>query len=291
MVNNYIEIDKPIKSKEEDKIYYSKIYQPEFQNLIENNTQSLKIGLFGSYGTGKSSIIELVKKEFNETNESKFVHFSVWGYSSIEIIRKILTEINKKCLGSDYHELYEERTTIDSNSKLSSQIWFAGSLIIFIIISLFLELNFKSTSFQESITLKVVVALIPVSLAFYFGINAIDKINKKQPLKTDEFQRYWLKLLKKIKKNKIKKIILVVDDLDRCEIKTINKVLEKLNTLIPETNGICIKVILPFSIDKYILDENFNQLYDNTKKLLDTIIWMPNSSKLNLYRMTKGSFN
>ncbi|MCA9497414.1 MAG: hypothetical protein KC589_10825 [Nanoarchaeota archaeon] len=293
---DFIDLGNPVKSKKDDKIHYYDIYSKSLYNLIENNPKSLKIGLFGSYGTGKSSIIELMKKDFKSNNKLKILHFSVWGYSDLSIIRKLLLSLNSlvklKTLKGD---LFCERNIINNKEKdknIEQYILFTSLVLsIALVIDISLYFLLKKLIIFDSLTIKIFTSLLAIGFGFYFGINTLGKITKKAPFQIDEFEDYWKKILRKIEERNIEKVVIIIDDLDRCNYKTIIKVLEKLNVLVncSKDNKVKIKIIIPLSMNKQLDGTAFNELYDNCKKLLDSLIWIPNPSKLNLYRISKGN--
>lgn len=74
------------------------------KNIICNEDQNLTIGLFGSWGTGKSSIVETLKNRLKET-KIPLVLFDVWKHEGDALRRTFLIELTAK-LETDYGKEY-----------------------------------------------------------------------------------------------------------------------------------------------------------------------------------------
>jgi predicted KAP-like P-loop ATPase len=93
--------DKPIKSPGEDALERSRFVDAAFKTIA--NIQDLNcyiIGLYGKWGTGKTSIIELLKSKF-KSNDYYAVYFNPWSFETrealmIELFKKIYIGVKRE---------------------------------------------------------------------------------------------------------------------------------------------------------------------------------------------------
>lgn len=80
--------DKPIEDIEKDLLNRKSFIEEISCSIIEyfnnNNVDPLTIGLIGEWGSGKSSILNLIENKINDNNDDKIiiVKFNPWIYSS-----------------------------------------------------------------------------------------------------------------------------------------------------------------------------------------------------------------
>lgn len=74
--------------------------------LLTHNQPPLSIGLFGSWGIGKSTILNILRKKIAESASSKlkFLYFNAWKYSGDSFRRQFLIEIARQIFGSNKHD-------------------------------------------------------------------------------------------------------------------------------------------------------------------------------------------
>jgi len=71
--------DEPLTNKEADRFGYSDIAD-KLINIIENVKPPFTIGLYGEWGSGKTSICKLVEKNLEKDKKFKVFYFDVWKY-------------------------------------------------------------------------------------------------------------------------------------------------------------------------------------------------------------------
>jgi hypothetical protein len=312
-----LEIDEPISSKDEDKLYYEEIYVESIYNILESNNKDFSFGIFGNYGSGKSGIIKLLENRYEKDNDIVFINTSVWGYEPIEFIRKLLKNLNKELNHKKNQEkfnesLYSERIELDNskikmnNNKIFNSLYlFLGiisilSIIWFIILNIYKDFDLSEYLLICFTFLSPIATLFIAFLIYRYGPDNFGKKTIHKPIKIDEFQNKFEELLNtKQKRKKIETLILVIDDLDRCNENMVVRVLEILNCLIRDgltNDNLKIKILLPFSLTKY-QDEridieedkekkkDFDFLMANIVKFLDSYILLPSQSELGLYKI------
>jgi hypothetical protein len=75
--------------------------------LLTLNKPPLSIGLFGSWGIGKSTIINILRTKIanNPTTPLKLIYFNAWKYSGDSFRRQFLIEVAKQIFGDDHDEV------------------------------------------------------------------------------------------------------------------------------------------------------------------------------------------
>ena len=113
--------DKPITSKEED-VFGRKDFSQRLGRFIYNyqGEDGLVLGLYGEWGSGKTSVINMVEEEIdelaeNDKNKPLIVRFSPWQYSDkdnlISLFFQSLTyKIDSKGKFKDELELMADRS-------------------------------------------------------------------------------------------------------------------------------------------------------------------------------------
>ena len=75
--------DKPILSKKEDFLkrkYFAELVAKSLENL--NSQDTFTIGLYGQWGTGKTSLVNMILEEIKENEKVVIVRFEPWNFSS-----------------------------------------------------------------------------------------------------------------------------------------------------------------------------------------------------------------
>jgi hypothetical protein len=75
--------------------------------LIKRNVPPLSIGLFGAWGIGKSTIINILFRKLAEHESLSFkpIYFNAWKYSGDSFRRQFLIEVARQVYGKDHHEV------------------------------------------------------------------------------------------------------------------------------------------------------------------------------------------
>ncbi len=103
--------DRPIKSKTEDILDRSSFAQAMGQAILDyKETDSLVLGLFGEWGAGKSSIINMVLEYIDSTYEDKtnedkpiIIKFNPWNYSNQnQLVTQFFRELSVALKRADY---------------------------------------------------------------------------------------------------------------------------------------------------------------------------------------------
>ncbi|PEQ29770.1 KAP family P-loop NTPase fold protein [Bacillus thuringiensis] len=193
--------DEAIKSFEEDELERTKFVKRLVKSVNSwQEEESIVIGLYGAWGTGKTSIFNLMKKKLELEKETVIVSFNPWYFKDeeqliLQFFNKLIAEIEKNFSG--------EKSKLISNIKKYSQK----------LTSVTLRFGIINFSFKEFIT---------------GGTDGNDIHELKKDIE-DQLEREG------------KKIIVLIDDLDRLDDKEIHAVFK------------LVKVIADFRYTTYVL--------------------------------------
>jgi len=122
MHKNHFKSDSPVHSNIEDKFQRYGFAKNIAKSIIDSNSpNSLVIAIYGSWGEGKTSVINFIKNELsNNSDDSKFTSFNPWRFSSEEsMLYDFFTTL--------HNEVVEESQATKSKWKKLSH-WFNTKL-------------------------------------------------------------------------------------------------------------------------------------------------------------------
>ena len=135
---------------------------PNLVDLIKSAPQGqvFNIGLFGSWGSGKSSIIATAKEQLTSSKDSKvkFITYDAWKYANDSFRRMFLFEVQKE-LGFKRTPLMEKfyqnsNQDVDVKNKISPlKVWLmvAVSVVVVLVVSLLnIEIEYKISIYSPA---------------------------------------------------------------------------------------------------------------------------------------------
>lgn len=291
-------IDSPITDYSED-LLNRKIFVDTLASSLQNwdKEESLVIGLYGKWGSGKSSVINLVEKRLSEEKnklskkEQKkapiVVKFNPWGYSESEdLFDPFIMQLNKTLKGPDkIQNLSNKLEALLSQTKSipSKQDWLSffsslTMLLSFAGISIPLVFtNFPKIIQSVSIWLSPIVLVISIILQILSLVFSIIKFFKNKQSLSD-----IKKDIGKILSKKKRKIIIIIDDIDRLSSKEIKQLFRivRYNADFPNT-------IYLLSFDREIVEKSLdiqNQIngHDYLEKIINIEYNLPEASKFEI---------
>lgn len=223
-------------SNEDDKLG-TKVYSDTIIKIIKekDNTDPFSLGLFGSWGSGKSSILKTVRSHFQGDKTIRCISYDAWKYSN-DAFRRSFLLFFKNSLGlettnelqnfySDKHEDILSRVALSKKwwlhfiiwiPLLSLIIWFTAyttSLqIIITILGLFL------TGFAHLVKGTLSEYKISVSTPKYFSPEQFEDAFKEgvnSLINPGKFTSRWFKNIIE-PRNKLSRIVIIFDNVDRC---------------------------------------------------------------------------
>jgi hypothetical protein len=230
-------IDKEINLKECDYLK-TKVYAENLTKIIKN-TESGKvftIGLFGNWGTGKSSIIKTSQQDFDE-KKIKFITYDSWQYVNDSFRRMFLRKLREdlqyeeKDLMKKFYE--NESTDLGNKYQLSPTrlAFILGGLILLLAILAFIpfQIDYKAPIYAIFTLLGLLITII--SGAFHQLKISVTKPHLFAPEQFEECFKEMVsnslsrintadKVLKWVNGDKsiqnLEKLVIVIDNIDRC---------------------------------------------------------------------------
>lgn len=228
-------------------------------NIIENNVTPFNIAIVGKWGLGKSSLINMVKQHLAPKKEEYIIEdVNAWKYEK-EALKRVL--LRKTLLNLDYTDksvltefldgLTSHKGQVEEKQKTFGErfktewlpllldallIYVIGVLLSIVGQCIISKINVSQFDFNawisfvlSSFASNFYIPLLVVLLGKYINVSK-GKYNFKitPPITSvDEYEKELEKRLSK-EKYKDKKIIIIVDDLDRL---TPNKIVEALDAI------------------------------------------------------------
>lgn len=288
--------DEPISSQNEDILNRNDFVKNLGDSLISwNEKTSLVIGLYGKWGSGKSSVINLTEsylKSLSSNSKAKksaiIVRFNPWGYSeSADLLEPFINEIRSSLKGKNKIKSLSRK--LDKYlkiinllpSKISIKTFISACITTFTILGFSIS-NFvpQLINYKSIITiLSSVFVIIGFILAILGIIPEISKINEEYSKKTASDIK---KEISKILEKENRKIIIIIDDIDRLTSTEIKQLFR-----IVRTNADFQNTVYLLSFDREIIEksldvQNMIDGKDYLEKIINIEYDLPNVSKFTL---------
>jgi|GEM_PF-6919123 KAP family P-loop domain. len=212
--------DEPVNLNEIDllgNIKYSEQLKESILNSSKN--KSITIGLFGEWGSGKSSIVETARIDLESSySDIKFITYDAWKYTNDGFRRTFLMQVRNvlKSKAISKQELQNRLYSGVSKKKYSKLIlvflFFALLIVIFQWFGQSIETSIFY-SFSISFPILILTTVIQILSNFISSMS----IQKNHYFSPEQFENDFDTILNEaINKSLIKKIVIVIDNLDRC---------------------------------------------------------------------------
>lgn len=278
------------------------------QIIMNKDVEPLNIGIYGDWGKGKTQFINLLKieltKSASKTKEKKkgyqceLIDFDAWQYDDLEHIwASLIMVILKKAMkhNSFYIRFIGYKLVVylkEHWKEILLKCIFLYSLLLYLqCANQFLQIKMLTNILNFNMWLKSFgILLLSISPdLFQLGFLNIDKTflegfnapqyNKQLGFrnKIKELISYALNFLSKKGK---KRVILFIDNLDRCSSSNIKLIIDSISQFleISKTDDINANLVTIFAIDKSILFNALKQQNIPEEKIyeyLDKIINLP----------------
>ncbi len=296
---NFIE-DKELENLDKFDLLDAKKYAITLQRIIENSKTPLTIGIFGEWGSGKSSIINTVKSNINN-NKFKFIIYDAWKYNGDSFRRMFLKELANQ-LNISMQENFEN-FYIDKNETLETSKGINWKLIVIIILGIAILIDLAMFKNVET-------AVILTFIATIIGIVGKDVFNKftltinhLRLFAPEQFEEIYNEIIKSIFEKsfnpikwvkekingQIEKIIIVIDNLDRCDDNTIYELLTTIKTFLQKENVIFIIPIDDLRLKKFLSENhklNEKEVDEFLRKIFDVTLKIKQFKPLDMFHYT-----
>ncbi|HOI76129.1 MAG TPA: P-loop NTPase fold protein [Methanofastidiosum sp.] len=247
--------DDEIKDESEDKLGFSN-FTNTFTRYINLFKTPLVVGVYGEWGSGKSSFVTLALKELPPNNNEKLepIIFDSWKYKEETCLWKsFLLHILGKL---DYYDFIKSEDYIDiknklcySEDKIHIDKIIMGSIIFISLLFAFISIYYPSI---RNFEISIIVFIFSIML----GIVQINR--SRGPISSFKEFEDKLQDLKDEFKIINDRVIVIIENLDRVEPKYALNLLESIKMLLNFENFI---YIVP--CDPNMLKEEIKIMYNN----------------------------
>ena len=193
-------------------------------SIIDNpNLLPCSIGVFGDWGSGKSSLMKMIEERYKGKSDILVVRFNGWLFEGYEDAKTVL-------MGRIVDEIISQRTLTAKGLKVAARLLKKIDV-----------LKLSGTAIKYGVSFA---ALGPAGLAAMSGVDLLTKLKEadyekylteRQEKKDDtkenirsNIQEFHSNFDDLVKETDLKKIIVFIDDLDRCSPDTIIGTLEAI---------------------------------------------------------------
>jgi len=242
--------DEPIEELTED-AFGHKAFIETLYRCVKGCDCKINIGLFGRWGVGKTSIVKLLIKKLKVDDEkTKTLFFDAWKYSHGSLPQELVLRLNKEYgivnqnrLEAEIYGIQEEETPpIELGWKSTLQrIWHRFKISIIstpILLGLFMSLYYLGWITIGVFTPLIFVVLLPVIVNLMIrmdsAISLMGKV-KMLPAKFDPGRletKFEMIVNGIMDKRKSDRLVVIIDNLDRCSGETAIEMLETVKTLV-----------------------------------------------------------
>lgn len=236
--------------------------------LIRRNDPPLTIGLFGSWGIGKSTILNILSKNIERSDGSKlkFIYFNAWKYSGDSFRRQFLIEVARQIYGGEHEEVNRLQelnysavlkrshrgTLIQSIAQVfrdafETKIAFRGTAVVRFLMgcmSLLLMVCISAAISLKSpiVSVTLLVTGVPAVFLWFSRIKFEElfvfqeaPIYDPKLIFPEQFEDEFRALVKR-EALEGRRLVIAIDDIDRCEASVIKDILISTKNFIGDQN-------------------------------------------------------
>lgn len=288
--------DLAIEQIEEDEFKHAEIAEVIKQIVLEC-PMPFTIGLFGSWGTGKTTVSNFLRKSLLNIKNIAVITFDVWKFEQDSLRRQFLIAVEKQL--KEYGKLAEDfeldkRLFCKVSEKIDTQVNFdikkalRTSWIYFLAAAIFVGVWLYSRNaiqaFGFSLFTSVILEILKaVSKSTNIDTTTFEQDQLNQP---DEFERQFERIIKEARQ--VERFIILIDNLDRCEHKKTTELLSTVKTFLEKSK--CIYVV---QCDEKAIKDHLKKVYEEIdpdeylRKFFNTVINIPNFIRSDLDNYTE----
>lgn len=227
--------------------------------LLVDNEPPLTIGLFGSWGIGKSTIIGILKGLLSRSEDAKlrFVYFNAWKYSGDSFRRQFLIEAARQILAGspqldstvkrierlNYTDVLRETPSHSLTALLKDLVSLRIKVKQSFLVRIALAIITLAIGGVVSITTRslgpLLTSILPAVLLFFLKAKFEDVfVIQENPIFDpklifpEQFESTFDELLSGAKALDNHHVVLVIDDIDRCDPSIVKDILISIKTFL-----------------------------------------------------------
>lgn len=273
--------DRELASPTDDRLDHERIAN-QLVDLVTRVDTPTNVALYGPWGSGKSGIANLVhaKIKVDKAHKgTKFARFDAFKYAENPFRRNFIIAVADELGVTDAQfgkDLYAGKTTttikVPDERKVAIAGWFLGLTVVLVVVLCVLIgilAVFQSGSWGQAFSRDLSAALpggllAPALLAAVFTLvgksltvdRSIDK-----PESVEEFENLFVKL---VKASKADKLVIFVDELDRCSAKEVVATLDAIRTFLGVDKCVFIVAADQYVLEKALSEEARQETPDNS---------------------------
>lgn len=262
--------------------------------VINDNDPPLTIGLFGSWGIGKSSIVNILKDKLNDKKKFCYVYFNAWKYSGDSFRRQFLLTVAesdgivqeslrkekiarlRKLNHSDIVQDRKESVKFSKGGFIKLGIFILiASIGIFFLIKGGYDKSFPQIGVGIFALSASVIGLITQHLGQIIQVYVDNVVDPKLIFPEQFSNEFDILVRHALKKDESKKIVFVIDDIDRCDVETIKDILVSMKTFLNHSNCYFIVPMDDTSVVQVFKEKNENFGYEQLRKYFGVSLRIP----------------
>lgn len=275
---------------DEHDLLSTKQYAESLMNAIKQAPKRFTIGLFGEWGSGKSSIIKTaqIKLESEEETKVKFITYDAWKYANDSFRRTFLLEMAKslgvskdkqKQLFDDFYTNQNKDIKIKKQKNYGFMFFFFLIFVVIFIASLAFDLDA-----DKILTVQAFIGLLILGIHFYKNSTDDLKFSMTEPLffAPEQFEECFNELVDKAlnkpsndkwflpfmdTESRYEKLVIVIDNIDRCDKKLSYELLTNIKNFLGDKDD----VIFIIPLDNNALKRHL-KVNDSSEKEADEFL-------------------
>lgn len=288
--------DLAIEQIEEDEFKHAEIADVIKQIVLEC-PMPFTIGLFGSWGTGKTTVSNFLRKSLLSVKNIAVISFDVWKFEQDSLRRQFLISVENQLkeqgkLAEDFE--LDKRLFCKVSEKIDTQVNFdikkalRTSWIYFLAVAIFIAVWIFSSNFIQAFGFSLFISVIleilkAVSKSTHIDTTTFEQDQLNQP---DEFEKQFERIIKEAQQ--AERLIIIIDNLDRCEHKKTTELLSTVKTFLEKSK--CIYLV---QCDEKAIKDHLKKVYNEIdpdeylRKFFNTVINIPNFIRSDLDNYTE----
>lgn len=303
--------DEPVESVDEDRFDH-RHFVDVLKYVIHNCEAPLNIALYGKWGVGKSSILNFFRREVSGNRKSNggidFVIIDVWKLSPRILKQEFLETLNQKLGGPLTREKIDERLWHHKEeSSTSPKMPFRSQYVLAIagcitIAGALIGLDNYADFYLgwDILSSSSAAVLIPIFVVMAKELREISKSavkSTKTVIPRIESHTQFQKLFHEIvDKNKTRsKLIIAIDNLDRCDNESVVNILNMIKTFLSDSRCVFVVACDQDAVIRHLQGRKGEFEKRDAKEFLtkffQVALYIPNQIKGQMYEYAKSQLD
>lgn len=295
----------------------TEVYADALADCIERvpDNKSFTVGLYGDWGTGKSTIIKTLEKECAQKSGKnyKFITYDAWKYANDSFRRMFIYELQEQ-LGvkrTKQMDRFYDNINEDIEAKYVSNPAYVKVVFIAAIVIGILAWLLPKDSISLSFGFSTIIGIITLFVILYKHSTDALKVTcqKSRLFAPEQFEECFdeiiqeslkekqaslvSKWISKLSSPKYDKLIIVIDNLDRCSAQQAQDMLTTIKSFLGKHPKVVFIIPLAVNSLKHHLvksscgEENETEANEYLRKFFNVSLWIKPFQNDEMYDFTK----